>query len=248
MEMRRFEKWAVNSFSDPYLRWYLLPRFLALLDGPLEGHGLGLGPGVGWETLVLAEQFPRATLTGVDYDPDQVAQARRNLASRPSLTQRVSFHRGDATAGEFLAATFDFAYALNVLHHVADYPAVIREVHRMLRPDGRFLRPESLSILLPAGSPPAVPAREPLHPSRAGPGARGRRVRGGGGDRVGRHLPESPAPVSPAPVSALPIVNALPKRTSAILLVSPACGTGGQAGRMGLRLAVSAPASRGTGR
>ena len=46
MEMHWFEKWVVNSFSGIYLRWHLLPRFLALMDGALRGRGLALGPGV----------------------------------------------------------------------------------------------------------------------------------------------------------------------------------------------------------
>jgi len=138
VEMHRFEKWAVNTFSGVYLRGYLLPRLLTLMDGPLNGHGLALGPGVGWETLALAERFPETTLTGVDYDRDQVERARRNLAARPALARRVSFHWGDATAVSFPAETFDFAYELNVLHHVADYPAALREVYRLLKPGGRF--------------------------------------------------------------------------------------------------------------
>ncbi|MBI4608957.1 MAG: class I SAM-dependent methyltransferase [Candidatus Rokubacteria bacterium] len=136
--MHWFEKWAVNSFSGLYLRWYLLPRLLALMDAPLRGRGLALGPGVGWETLALAEKFPEATLIGVDYDPDQVERARRNLAGRPVLAHRVAFGQGDATALSFPAETFDFAYELNVLHHIRDYAAAIGEVHRALKPGGRF--------------------------------------------------------------------------------------------------------------
>ena len=138
MEMRWFEKWMVNSFSGIYLRWYLLPRLLALMDGPLRGRGLALGPGVGWETLAFAEKFPETTLIGVDYDPDQVERARRHLAAHPSLVHRVEFRRGDAAVLAFPAETFDFAYELNVLHHIRDYPAAIREVYRVLKPGGRF--------------------------------------------------------------------------------------------------------------
>lgn len=138
MEMHWFEKWAVNSFSGIYLRWYLLPRFLAVMDGPLRGRGLALGPGVGWETLALAERFPETTIIGVEYDPDQVERARRNLARRPALATRVAFQQGDATALPFPEESFDFAYELNVLHHVRDYPAAIREARRVLKPRGRF--------------------------------------------------------------------------------------------------------------
>lgn len=138
MEMRRFEKWAVNSVSGIYLRWYLLPRLLAIMDSPLKGRGLALGPGVGWETLALAERFPETTIIGVDYDADQVERARRNLARRPWLSSRVAFQQGDAVALTFPSESFDFVYELNVLHHVHDYPAAIREVRRVLKPGGPF--------------------------------------------------------------------------------------------------------------
>lgn len=138
MEMRWFEKWGVNSFSGIYLRWYLLPRLFTLMERPLKGTGLALGPGVGWETLAIAERFPDVTLIGVDYDRDQVERARRHLGGRPLLAGRVAFEQGDATALSFAPETFDFAYELNVLHHIQDYPAAIREVHRMLRPSAPF--------------------------------------------------------------------------------------------------------------
>lgn len=138
MEMQWFEKVVVNTFSRPYLRWFLLPRVCALMDAPLGGRGLALGPGVGWETLAIAERFPRAAIVGVEYDGGQVARARRNLNARAGLATRVSFEQGDATRLRFGEGAFDFAYELNVLHHIHDYPAAIREVHRVLKPGAAF--------------------------------------------------------------------------------------------------------------
>ncbi|MBI2153361.1 MAG: class I SAM-dependent methyltransferase [Candidatus Rokubacteria bacterium] len=115
-----------------------MEMLLGLADGPLKGKGLALGPGVGWETLALAEKFPQATLMGVDYDPGQVERARLNLAARAALVPRVEFRRGDAATLSFPAATFDFAYELNVLHHIRGHLAAIREVRRVLKPGGRF--------------------------------------------------------------------------------------------------------------
>jgi ubiquinone/menaquinone biosynthesis C-methylase UbiE len=136
--MRAFEKRVVNALSRHYLRWFVLPRFQRLLDAPLRGHGLALGPGVGWEALALAERYPDTTLIGVDYDIDQVMRARRNLGARPAVRARVAFHQGDATALACPEETFDFAYELNVLHHIADYPQALREVYRVLRPGAPF--------------------------------------------------------------------------------------------------------------
>ena len=151
MEMRGFEKWVVNSFSGIYLRWYLLPRLLTVIDSPLKGAGLALGPGIGLETLALAARFPGATITGVEYDPDQVERARRNLVARPPLAGRVSFTPGDATALAFPAEAFDFAYELNVLHHIRDYPAAIREVHRVLKPGSPFFLQDLSRHFFPPG-------------------------------------------------------------------------------------------------
>lgn len=151
MEMHAFEKRVVNAFSRYYLRWYLLPRLLRLLDTPLRGRGLALGPGVGWEALALAERFPEATVVGVEYDPDQVTRARRNLAAHPALTSRVVFERGDATTLAFPRGTFDFAYELNVLHHIADYPRALHEVFRVLRPGAPFLLQDLSRSFFPPG-------------------------------------------------------------------------------------------------
>jgi ubiquinone/menaquinone biosynthesis C-methylase UbiE len=61
------------------------------------------------------------------------------------------FRQGDASALSFPGETFDFAYALNVLHHIRDYPAAIREVCRVLKPRGRFfLQDLSRRFFLPA--------------------------------------------------------------------------------------------------
>jgi len=151
MEMHAFEKRVVNALSRYYLRWYLLPRFLRLVDAPLRGYGLALGPGVGWEAFALAERFPEASLVGVDYDPGQVARARWNLAARPALGGRVAFQQGDATALEFPKETFDFAYELNVLHHIADCPRALHEVYRVLRPGAPFLLQDLSRSFFPPG-------------------------------------------------------------------------------------------------
>jgi ubiquinone/menaquinone biosynthesis C-methylase UbiE len=138
VEMHAFEKRVVNALSRHYLRWFVLPQFQRLLDVPLRGHGLALGPGVGWEVFALAQRYPDATVMGVDYDIDQVMRARRNLGARPAVRARVAFHRGDATALACPEETFDFAYELNVLHHIVDYPQALREVYRVLRPGAPF--------------------------------------------------------------------------------------------------------------
>lgn len=138
MEMQAFEKWAVNTFSPLYLRGYILPRLWRLM-GELPGsRGLGIGVGLGIETVAIARRYWGKHIVAVDYDMDQVERARRRLAREQGLASHVTFEQADATALPFPAESFDFAYALNVLHHIAEYRRALGEVFRVLKPGGRL--------------------------------------------------------------------------------------------------------------
>ncbi|MGH7320597.1 MAG: class I SAM-dependent methyltransferase [Candidatus Rokuibacteriota bacterium] len=113
-------------------------------------QGDGEGNGV-MEMHAFEKRVVEATLAGVDYDPDQVARARRNLAAHPALAGRIVFDRGDATALAFPKQTFDFAYELNVLHHIADYPRALLEVGWVLRPGAPFLLQDLSRAFFPSG-------------------------------------------------------------------------------------------------
>ena len=65
------------------------------------------------------------------------AELRRqlNLEKLPSAT----LLRMDATKTTFPDATFDFAYSFDTFEHFPDPAAVLRELHRILRPAGRVL-------------------------------------------------------------------------------------------------------------
>jgi ubiquinone/menaquinone biosynthesis C-methylase UbiE len=138
MEVQPFEKWAVNTFSPLYLRAYVLPRLWRLMGDVPGTRGLGIGAGPGVETFAIARRYWGRHLIAVDYDAAQVERARARLARQQGLPSHVTFEQGDATALAFPAESFDFAYALNVLHHIAEYPRALAEMHRVLKPGGRL--------------------------------------------------------------------------------------------------------------
>ena len=95
---------------------------------------LDLGCAGGFMSEAMAERG--AHVTGIDPAPLAIEAARRHAAGR-----RLAI-RYDVGCGENLpyeTASFDIVLCVDVLEHVADLNAVLRELRRVLRPDGIFL-------------------------------------------------------------------------------------------------------------
>ena len=72
-------------------------------------------------------------MVAVDLSSDLLAIGRDRL----SQTGAARVACGDAEALPFRTAAFDRVLCLNAMHHVPDIPAALREVARVLGPDGR---------------------------------------------------------------------------------------------------------------
>jgi SAM-dependent methyltransferase len=97
---------------------------------------LDVGCGNGAHTLVAARRCRR--IYGLDYDTGQLAVARRQARERGIDT--AHFVAWDVTGRlPFADATLDAALFLDVIEHLHPRVAVLRELHRVLRPDGRLL-------------------------------------------------------------------------------------------------------------
>lgn len=106
----------------------MLARLPALGPSP---RGLDVGCGRGWYAARMREAG--AVVVGLD------TSSRQLLATREHLGGAAPLVRGTALALPFGTATFDFAYAINVLHHVATPPEqreAIAEIGRVVRPGG----------------------------------------------------------------------------------------------------------------
>ena len=104
-------------------------RLLALLDAAPGHRVLEVGCGAG---NILAE-LPDTARSGLDLSPWLLEKARARLGPA------VDLREGWAEDLPYPDASFDRVYSSEVLEHVADPAAVLREMRRVVTPDGRVV-------------------------------------------------------------------------------------------------------------
>jgi ubiquinone/menaquinone biosynthesis C-methylase UbiE len=116
-------RWRTAENSAGYLLPSLRPG-LDLLD-------VGCGPGT--ITVDLAALVAPGRVVGLDLSADPLAEAR---AAASAAGVDVSFQVGDVYALEADDDTFDVVHAHQVLQHLTDPVAALREMARVCRPGG----------------------------------------------------------------------------------------------------------------
>jgi SAM-dependent methyltransferase len=95
---------------------------------------LDCGCGPGSVTLGLAEAVAPGEVVGVDIEPGQVQGARALAVERH--VENVRFEVGSIYKLPFPDSSFDAAYAQSVLLHLREPLAALKEMRRVLKPDG----------------------------------------------------------------------------------------------------------------
>ena len=107
---------------------YLLPRLAP------DARVLDVGCGPGTITADLAARVPAGEVTGIDAAADVLEQARQEAERRGQ--RNVRFGTGDVYHLGFEDGTFDVVHAHQVLQHLTDPVAALREMRRVCRPGG----------------------------------------------------------------------------------------------------------------
>lgn len=128
-ELRQF--WGIG-YAD------FISQLIDRLDVPAAGLTLDVATGRGVIPLALTERAGwTGRVVGLDITPEMLKGARQGLAER-GASGRVALVCGSGMRLPFGDATFDTAICALATHHM-DVPALLRQLHRVLRPGGQLL-------------------------------------------------------------------------------------------------------------
>ncbi len=160
----RFDPFILNK--APVVRAMYESIFESSLPQPPVDRMLDIGCGTGIYFDALAP-YARE-IDALDCAESMIETARQYCQSEGLNSIRAAV--GSAQATGFEANSFDVVVELDVLHHVEDLQAVLREVHRVLKPGGLFFvfEPNIRNPLMFLAQ--ALPAEERLALRRNWPG------------------------------------------------------------------------------
>jgi ubiquinone/menaquinone biosynthesis C-methylase UbiE len=124
--------------SDPPAAAAMLGPLRALV-APRPGERiLEVGAGTGCYALhVAADVQPGGSVNILDAHPEMLSEAMRRAGGRGLANMAPTL--GDARYLPFADASFDAAYLIAALGDMADMPAALRELQRVLRTHGRLV-------------------------------------------------------------------------------------------------------------
>ncbi|MGW5681896.1 methyltransferase domain-containing protein [Nonomuraea sp. NPDC003754] len=130
-----------DAFFRPGYVAELIPSWIPALEGVEAKLAAGarvadVGCGLGSSSILLAEAYPRITVTGSDYHTESITLARER-AAEAGLAGRVEFEV--ATAQTFSGAGYDLVTTLDCLHDMGDPLGAARRVRQALAADGTWL-------------------------------------------------------------------------------------------------------------
>lgn len=144
LEAQKYDPEVLNALPDEVLASYCgvgNPFSLGLIDNGESVLDIGCGAGV--DTLVAAILAgPSGKAVGIDLTAEMLARARENL--RKTSIENVSFQKASAEELPFPEQSFDVVISNGVFNLVPDKLKALKEVWRVLKPDGRLMMADQI--------------------------------------------------------------------------------------------------------
>ncbi len=137
---------AVAKFFRPGYRANLIQNWLPALDGVVDklkqgGRIADIGCGHGHSTLMMAEAFPNAEVTGYDFHGPSIAEANAHAVSHGLANLRFEV----ATAKDFPGEAYDLVTYFDCLHDMGDPVGAVAHARRNLKAGGALMIVEPMA-------------------------------------------------------------------------------------------------------
>ena len=131
--MSRLSDREFNAMNNPWRRflqrWWEFPM-LKRFEVPIQDKAvLEVGCGSGYGAQLLASLHPHSYI-GMDFMPEQISLVRERLPQCEFIVQDAACMEAITTASK------DTVVIFGVLHHIPEWKMAVREIARVLRPDG----------------------------------------------------------------------------------------------------------------
>ncbi len=128
---------------DEISRWFEFKLLRKIIIGELKKYNprgvlVDVGCGPGYLIADISREFRELSIVGLDISEGMLQKASKNISAQ-GLKDNVSFRQGDVSALPFESDSLDFVVSTLSLHHWSEPAQGIREIHRVLKPEGQFL-------------------------------------------------------------------------------------------------------------
>ena len=118
-----------------------MEKLTALLKQKNNAKILDVGTGNGnFIRILTALDNSFSEIIGIDLIDGAIEVSKKNFED-----ERINFFKMDALNMEFEDSSFDFVCLSNSLHHLEDIPGILKEMERVLKPDGALIFCEMMS-------------------------------------------------------------------------------------------------------
>jgi ubiquinone/menaquinone biosynthesis C-methylase UbiE len=104
-----------------------------------SGTMLDVGCGEGRHIFGIMQNYPEMKCIGLDMDDDSLVKAEEGYEFFESISNvGAEFLKGSAYSLPFQNNSLDLIVCSEVLEHLHDYNDAVKEIHRVLKPGGKF--------------------------------------------------------------------------------------------------------------
>ena len=139
LEAQNYDPEVLNALPEEVLASYCgVGNPFSL--GPIQTGEtvLDIGCGAGVDSIIAATMVgPDGKVVGMDLIPEMLERAKEDL--RTTSLENVTFQEGSAEDLPFPKDSFDVVVSNGVFNLVPDKARALKEVIRVLKPDGRFM-------------------------------------------------------------------------------------------------------------